>query len=79
MIAQALYQIVVLLTLQLKGGKIFNVNDKVKDAMIFNIFFLCKVLDEFNLRKLPLKIFFKETQKNKLFSEIIGIIRLLDT
>ncbi|KAL1806489.1 hypothetical protein ACET3Z_029557 [Daucus carota] len=75
--AQALYQIVVLLTLQFGGEKIFNVNEKVKDTLIFNTFVLCQVFNEFNARKLEKKNVFEGIHKNKLFLGIIGITIVL--
>ncbi|KAJ9700479.1 hypothetical protein PVL29_006004 [Vitis rotundifolia] len=42
LLAQALYQIAVLLTLQFKGESIFGVSKKVKDTLIFNTFVLCQ-------------------------------------
>ena len=77
LIAQAFYQIVVLLTLQFGGEKIFNVNEKVKDTLIFNTFVLCQVFNEFNARKLEKKNVFEGIHKNKLFLGIIGITIVL--
>ncbi|RVX22342.1 putative calcium-transporting ATPase 13, plasma membrane-type [Vitis vinifera] len=59
LLAQALYQIAVLLTLQFKGGSIFGVKDKIKNTLIFNTFVLCQVFNEFNARKLEKKNIFK--------------------
>eukprot|EP00268_Persea_americana_P002400 TRINITY_DN10723_c0_g1_i5.p1 TRINITY_DN10723_c0_g1~~TRINITY_DN10723_c0_g1_i5.p1 ORF type:complete len:983 (+),score=193.35 TRINITY_DN10723_c0_g1_i5:474-3422(+) len=72
-IAQALYQIVALLTLQFKGGSIFGVDGKVQKTLIFNTFVLCQVFNEFNARKLEGKNVFEGIHKNKLF---VGIISL---
>ncbi|KAG5560233.1 hypothetical protein RHGRI_003503 [Rhododendron griersonianum] len=55
LLSQAAYQIAVLLTLQFKGEAIFNVGSKVNDTMIFNVFVLCQVFNEFNARKLEKK------------------------
>ncbi|XP_074322169.1 calcium-transporting ATPase 12, plasma membrane-type-like [Apium graveolens] len=77
LIAQALYQIVVLLTLQFGGEAIFNVNEKVKDTLIFNTFVLCQIFNEFNARKLEKKNVFEGIHKNKLFLGIIGITIVL--
>uniref|UniRef100_A0A2N9HXJ4 Cation-transporting P-type ATPase N-terminal domain-containing protein n=1 Tax=Fagus sylvatica TaxID=28930 RepID=A0A2N9HXJ4_FAGSY len=41
LLAQALYQIIVLLILQFKGRYIFGVDEKVKKTLNFNIFVLC--------------------------------------
>ncbi|KAL5582672.1 hypothetical protein UlMin_015114 [Ulmus minor] len=55
LLSQAFYQIVVLLTLQFKGKSIFNVNDQVKNTIIFNTFVICEVFNEFNARKMEKK------------------------
>lgn len=77
LLAQALYQIAVLLTLQFRGESIFNVSEKVKDTLIFNSFVLCQVFNEFNSRKLEKKNVFKGIHKNRLFLGIIGITIVL--
>ncbi|XP_010279281.1 PREDICTED: calcium-transporting ATPase 12, plasma membrane-type-like [Nelumbo nucifera] len=76
-IAQALYQITILLILQFKGTYIFKVNEKVKDTLIFNTFVLCQIFNEFNARKLEKKNVFEGIQKNWLFWGIIGITLIL--
>ncbi|OAY55676.1 putative calcium-transporting ATPase 13, plasma membrane-type [Manihot esculenta] len=73
LLAQASYQIAVLLTLQFKGESIFGVEEKVNDTLMFNTFVLCQVFNEFNARKLEKKNVFKGIHKNKLFLGIIGI------
>ncbi|XVF38306.1 hypothetical protein REPUB_Repub20aG0089800 [Reevesia pubescens] len=77
LLAQALYQIAVLLTLQFNGESIFGVTEKVNDTLIFNIFVLCQVYNEFNARKLEKKNVFEGIYKNKLFIGIIGITIIL--
>ncbi|KAJ4832425.1 putative calcium-transporting ATPase 13, plasma membrane-type [Turnera subulata] len=77
LLAQALYQITVLLTLQFKGEAIFGVTEAVNKTLIFNIFVLCQVFNEFNARKLEKKNVFKGIHKNKLFLGIIGITIIL--
>ncbi|PSS19072.1 Calcium-transporting ATPase 13 plasma membrane-type [Actinidia chinensis var. chinensis] len=72
LIAQAAYQVIVLLILQFKGSSIFGVNKQVKDTLIFNTFVLCQVFNEFNARKLEKKNIFEGVLKNKLFLGIIG-------
>ncbi|KAG5236629.1 calcium-transporting ATPase, plasma membrane-type [Salix suchowensis] len=49
----------------------------VNDTLIFNIFALCQVFNEFNARKLDEKNVFKGIHKNRLFLGIIGITILL--
>ncbi|PON73837.1 P-type ATPase [Parasponia andersonii] len=76
-IAHALFQVTVLLTLQFKGRSIFGVDEKVKNTLIFNTFVLCQVFNEFNARKLEKKNIFEGIHKNKLFLAIIGVTVLL--
>ncbi|KAK6161485.1 hypothetical protein DH2020_004866 [Rehmannia glutinosa] len=77
LLAQALYQISVLLILQFKGESILGINKKVNDTMIFNTFVLCQVFNEFNARKLEKKNIFEGIHRNKLFLGIIGITLVL--
>lgn len=77
LLAQALYQIAVLLTLQFRGESIFNVSAGVNDTLIFNIFVLCQVFNEFNSRSLEKQNVFKGIHKNHLFIAIIGITIVL--
>ncbi|KAK0607749.1 hypothetical protein LWI29_019929 [Acer saccharum] len=77
LLAQAMYQIAVLLTLQFRGESIFGVNEKVKDTLIFNTFVLCQVFNEFNARKLEKKNVFEGIHKNRLFLGIIGLTIVL--
>ncbi|KAH8507643.1 hypothetical protein H0E87_009988 [Populus deltoides] len=67
LLAQALYQVSILLTLQFKGKAIFGVDEKIKNTLIFNTFVLCQAFNEFNARKLEKKNIFKGIHKNKLF------------
>ncbi|RVW23010.1 putative calcium-transporting ATPase 13, plasma membrane-type [Vitis vinifera] len=76
LLAQALYQIVVLLTLHFKGQSIFGVN-KEKDTLIFNTSVLCQVFNEFNARELEKKNVFEGIHKNKLFLGIVGLAIIL--
>ncbi|KAL0331194.1 UNVERIFIED_CONTAM: putative calcium-transporting ATPase 13, plasma membrane-type [Sesamum angustifolium] len=59
LLAQALYQISVLLTLHFKGEDIFHVSKKVNETLIFNTFVLCQVFNEFNARKMEKKNVFE--------------------
>ncbi|XVE81698.1 hypothetical protein DITRI_Ditri15bG0086500 [Diplodiscus trichospermus] len=77
LLAQALYQIAVLLSLQFSGESIFGVTKKVNDTLIFNTFVLCQVFNEFNVRKLEKKNVFEGIHKNKLFMGIIAITIIL--
>ncbi|KAG8370246.1 hypothetical protein BUALT_Bualt14G0097000 [Buddleja alternifolia] len=77
LLAQALYQITILLTLQFRGKSILGISQRVNDTMIFNTFVLCQVFNEFNARKLEKKNVFEGIHKNKLFVGIIGITIVL--
>ncbi|GMP56273.1 hypothetical protein CsSME_00020824 [Camellia sinensis var. sinensis] len=77
LLAQALYQIAVLLTLQFRGKSIFGVNMNVNDTLIFNTFVLCQVFNKFNARKLEKRNVFEGIHKGKLFLAIIGITIVL--
>ncbi|KAL8481635.1 hypothetical protein ACS0TY_027950 [Phlomoides rotata] len=77
LIAQAMYQIAVLLTLEFRGEAILGINEKVKDTLIFNAFVLCQIFNEFNARKIEKKNVFEGILKNKLFVGIIGVTVVL--
>lgn len=77
LLAQALYQIAVLLTLQFRGESVFNVSAAVNDTLIFNTFVLCQVFNEFNSRSLEKQNVFKGIHRNHLFLAIIGITIVL--
>ncbi|KAF7151866.1 hypothetical protein RHSIM_Rhsim02G0030800 [Rhododendron simsii] len=77
LLSQAAYQITVLLMLQFKGEAIFDVSSKVNDTMIFNVFVLCQVFNEFNARKLEKKNVFEGIHKSKLFLVIVGVTIVL--
>uniref|UniRef100_A0A2N9J114 Calcium-transporting ATPase n=1 Tax=Fagus sylvatica TaxID=28930 RepID=A0A2N9J114_FAGSY len=77
LMAQAVYQVTILLVLQFKGRSIFGVSENVKNTLIFNTFVLCQVFNEFNARKLEKKNIFKGILKNKLFLAIVGITIVL--
>ncbi|XP_031112702.1 putative calcium-transporting ATPase 13, plasma membrane-type [Ipomoea triloba] len=77
LLAQALYQISILLILQFRGESIFGVSSKVNDTLIFNTFVFCQVFNEFNARELEKRNVFQGIHKNKLFMGIIGITIVL--
>ncbi|KAK9146561.1 hypothetical protein Sjap_006464 [Stephania japonica] len=77
LLAQALYQITVLLILQFRGEAIFGIGEKVNDTLIFNTFVLCQVFNEFNARKLEKKNVFKGVLQNRLFLGIVGVTVVL--
>ncbi|XVF69697.1 hypothetical protein PTKIN_Ptkin11bG0102900 [Pterospermum kingtungense] len=67
LIARALYQVAILLTLQLRGKSIFG----VKNTLIFNTFVLCQAFNEFNAKEVEQKNIFQGLHKNKLFLGIV--------
>ncbi|KAI3506806.1 hypothetical protein L1887_21371 [Cichorium endivia] len=75
--AQSIFQILVLLTFQFRGKEIFDVNERVKNTIIFNTFVLCQVFNEFNSRKLEKRNIFKGIHTNRLFLGIIGMTIVL--
>ncbi|KAL6274619.1 hypothetical protein ACE6H2_025311 [Prunus campanulata] len=77
LIAQALYQVTILLTLQFKGRSIFGVDEKVNRTLIFNTFVLFQVFNQFNAREMEKKNIFKGLLKNKMFLGTIGISIIL--
>ncbi|XP_011026092.1 PREDICTED: calcium-transporting ATPase 12, plasma membrane-type-like [Populus euphratica] len=72
LLAQAFYQITILLTLQFAGESIFNVSAEVNDTLIFNTFVLCQVFNEFNARNMEKQNVFKGIHRNHLFLGIIA-------
>ncbi|KAL3603575.1 hypothetical protein D5086_004434 [Populus alba] len=72
LLAQAFYQITILLTLQFAGESIFNVSAEVNDTLIFNTFVLCQVFNEFNARNMEKQNVFKGIHSNHLFLGIIA-------
>ncbi|XP_057800965.1 calcium-transporting ATPase 12, plasma membrane-type [Salvia miltiorrhiza] len=77
LLPQALYQISILLILQFRGRQIFQVNQQVKNTLIFNTFVLCQIFNEFNSRNLEKKNVFKGIHRNKLFVGIIAVTIVL--
>nr|GLL43649.1 putative calcium-transporting ATPase 13, plasma membrane-type [Ipomoea trifida] len=77
LLAQALYQISILLVLQFRGKSIFKVDDGVNGMLISNTFVFCQVFNQFNARKLEKRNVFEGIHKNKLFVGIICITVVL--
>ncbi|CAA6658980.1 unnamed protein product [Spirodela intermedia] len=67
LLAQALFQIAVLLLL----------HDKVKNTLIFNTFVLCQIFNEFNARRLEKKNVFEGILKSRLFLGIVAFTLIL--
>ncbi|KAK4405771.1 putative calcium-transporting ATPase 13, plasma membrane-type [Sesamum angolense] len=77
MIAQALYQIAVILTLQFIGESIFGVGEEVVATLIFNTFVFCQVFNLVNARNPEEKNVFVGILKNRWFIVITWIIVIL--
>ncbi|KAI4964502.1 hypothetical protein ZWY2020_005649 [Hordeum vulgare] len=75
--AQAAFQIAVLLALQYCGRDVFGTDGKANGTMIFNVFVLCQVLNEFNAREVENKNVFAGVLKNRMFLAIIAITLVL--
>ncbi|XP_047317791.1 putative calcium-transporting ATPase 13, plasma membrane-type [Impatiens glandulifera] len=65
-IAQAVYQITVLIVLEFKGTHFLSVNEKIKDTVVFNSFVLCQVFNEFNARNIEKKNIFTGEKRNNI-------------
>ncbi|GER24876.1 calcium-transporting ATPase [Striga asiatica] len=77
LLAQAAYQIAVLLVLQFGGRSILGVGEEVNRTIVFNTFVLCQVFNEFNARDLERKNVFRGVWGNRLFLGIIGVTVVL--
>ncbi|KAG0623275.1 hypothetical protein M758_3G161600 [Ceratodon purpureus] len=76
--AQALFQIVVLLTLNFAGNKILGIenepnHERLRTTIIFNAFVFCQVFNEINARRPTTLNIFQGIHKNYLFISIIVI------
>ncbi|KAL5214098.1 hypothetical protein ABZP36_003250 [Zizania latifolia] len=84
LIIMALFQVMVLLTLNFRGTSLLQLKndnpahaDKVKNTFIFNTFVLCQVFNEFNARKPDELNIFKGIAGNHLFVAIVAITAVL--
>ncbi|KAL3507812.1 hypothetical protein ACH5RR_033194 [Cinchona calisaya] len=75
-VGQALYPIIVLLTIQFKGQSTFKLDAKVKDTMIFNILVLWQLFIIFTTKRVEENIF-KRMHRRKMFWGVIVITTLL--
>lgn len=75
-VGQAVYPIIVLLTIQFKGQSTFNLGAKIKDTMIFNILVLWQLFVIFNSKRVEENVF-KGIHKRKIFWGVILAIILL--
>lgn len=71
-VGQALYIIIILLTMNFKGTSVFKLDPKVKDTMIFNTFVLWQLVSILKTKKFDGINFIKWIQKDKLFWSIFG-------
>ncbi|XP_047061982.1 calcium-transporting ATPase 7, plasma membrane-type-like [Lolium rigidum] len=77
LMAQAAFQIAVLLALQYRGRDVFGTDDKANGTMIFNAFVPCQVFNEFNAREIEKKNVFAGVLKNRMFLVIIAVTLVL--
>ncbi|KAE8767620.1 putative calcium-transporting ATPase 13, plasma membrane-type [Hordeum vulgare] len=75
--AQAAFQIAVLLALQYCGSDVFGTDGKANGTMIFNVFVLCQVFNEFNAREVENKNVFAGVLKSTTFLVVIGVALVL--
>ncbi|XP_052188868.1 calcium-transporting ATPase 12, plasma membrane-type-like [Diospyros lotus] len=76
MLAQASYQIAVLLTIYFGGESIFSLTAKVRDTLIFNTFVFFHVFTMFNARKFEKNVL-EGIKRKRIFWGIVGMIILL--
>jgi Ca2+-transporting ATPase len=78
LMAQAAFQIAVLLALQYRGRDVFGTDDKANGTMIFNVFVLCQVFNEFNVRDMERKnVLAGVLGKNKMFLVVVAATLVL--
>jgi Ca2+-transporting ATPase len=76
--AQAAFQIAVLLALQYGGRAVFDTDDKANGTMIFNVFVLCQLFNEFNVRDTEKKnVLAGVLGKNKMFLAVVAATLVL--
>ncbi|KAI3668098.1 hypothetical protein L6452_43173 [Arctium lappa] len=77
LLAQSLFQIVILLIIWFTGRSFFNVNESLNGMIIFNTFILCQLFNLFNSRKLEKMNVFEGVHKNMPFLGIVGLVMVL--
>lgn len=77
-IAQATFQIVVLVALQYYGRLVLGTDVKANGTMVFNVYVLCQVLNEFNAREIENKNAFAGVLKSTMFLLVIAVTPLRD-
>ncbi|KAG8091616.1 hypothetical protein GUJ93_ZPchr0012g20991 [Zizania palustris] len=73
LLAQATYQVAVLLSIQYRGRDVFGTGEKSNGTMIFNAFVLCQVFNEFNAREIERRNVFSGVLRNRMFLGIIAV------
>ena len=73
-IAQASYQVGILVSIQCNGAAILGTNLEVAKSLVFNSYVLCQVFNLFNCRKLEKKNVFKGIHRNCWFCVAVGAI-----
>ncbi|MCO5567542.1 hypothetical protein L7F22_021236 [Adiantum nelumboides] len=79
---QAIYQVVILLTLQFKGEDLLRLSgeqdaDVINRTVIFNTFVFCQLFNEMNARQPYSRNIFRGLQKNRLFVGILSFTAIL--
>ncbi|PWA88328.1 Calcium-transporting P-type ATPase, subfamily IIB [Artemisia annua] len=77
LLAQSVFQIIVVLIFKFGDISIFSVDESVNNSLIFNTFVLCQVFNLINSRKLEKKNVFEGLHKDWMFMGIIGVIIIL--
>ncbi|KAM0827430.1 hypothetical protein ACQ4PT_068205 [Festuca glaucescens] len=77
--AQAAFQTAVVLALQYRGRDIFGTDDKANGIMIFNMFVLCQLFNEFNFRDIEKKNVFAGVleKKGMMFLILVALTLVL--
>jgi Ca2+-transporting ATPase len=77
--AQVAFQIAVLMALQYLGRAVFGTDDKANGTMIFNVFVLCQVFNEFNVRDMERKNVLAGVlgKNNKMFLVVVAATLVL--
>ncbi|POO02065.1 P-type ATPase [Trema orientale] len=75
---QTLYQVALLLVIQIDGASIFSTDDDMLPVTFtFTSYVLCQVFNQVNARKLETKNVFEKIHRNKLFLVITAVIIIL--
>jgi Ca2+-transporting ATPase len=77
--AQAAFQTAVVLAFQYHGSDVFGTGDKANGIMIFNIFVMCQVFNEFNVRDIEKRNVFAGVLEKKgvMFLVLVAVMLVL--